>query len=340
MDKLLVVAENSPIVSPAVNSTQAVEAFKAYQELEKALLTESDYIYYVSYRSGQWPKKDAFETRSEAEEFAPKVHGKILAYKKKVAYRKMAVFFGLSLPKELIEEEPVVVIEKIDDNHYVKTEKRKSCLGVVYMDGQFRVLRAEWTITVQQVRADGKVFISQGTGSSANNEKMTKDGHNIISTAYTRALNRAIADLVGFGEVSAEEVMTADDEEVIEGVSTPVEKPKTDEAKARGLRIATLAKSLGYKVDVSQVVKGISGLVNQAKTGFSQLNDQEEDWLMGYLSLQIGKDADAKKAAKEYGKTVLAYAKATECKWEEALKNCHQDPVVSKEPDLAKEIFA
>jgi len=30
--------------------------------------------------------------------------------------------------------------------------------------------------------------------------------HNLISTAYTRAVNRAVSDLVGFGEVSAEEV--------------------------------------------------------------------------------------------------------------------------------------
>lgn len=33
--------------------------------------------------------------------------------------------------------------------------------------------------------------------------------HNLIATAYTRATNRAISDLVGFGEVSAEEVQTS-----------------------------------------------------------------------------------------------------------------------------------
>ena len=33
--------------------------------------------------------------------------------------------------------------------------------------------------------------------------------HNLVATAYTRASNRAISDLVGFGEVSAEEVQTS-----------------------------------------------------------------------------------------------------------------------------------
>ena len=35
--------------------------------------------------------------------------------------------------------------------------------------------------------------------------------HNLVATAHTRAVNRAISDLVGFGEVSAEEVQASGD---------------------------------------------------------------------------------------------------------------------------------
>lgn len=43
--------------------------------------------------------------------------------------------------------------------------------------------------------------------------------HNLITTAYTRAVNRAISDLVGFGEVSAEEVYQEKNKDPFEGIN-------------------------------------------------------------------------------------------------------------------------
>ena len=55
--------------------------------------------------------------------------------------------------------------------------------------------------------------VADGDGSCAASEKVGRDGsramcttHNVRAHAHTRAKNRAISDLVGFGEVSAEEV--------------------------------------------------------------------------------------------------------------------------------------
>ena len=46
----------------------------------------------------------------------------------------------------------------------------------------------------------------EGIGIKSMSELFEKTLHNLISTAWTRAVNRAVLDLVAFGEVSAEEI--------------------------------------------------------------------------------------------------------------------------------------
>jgi hypothetical protein len=59
--------------------------------------------------------------------------------------------------------------------------------------------------TVRAIAPNGRY--NDGVGSFDSNErKMAHLEHDVRATAYTRAANRAIADLVGGGEVSAEEV--------------------------------------------------------------------------------------------------------------------------------------
>lgn len=48
----------------------------------------------------------------------------------------------------------------------------------------------------------------EGIGIKSMSELFEKNMHNLVATAWTRAVNRAILDLVAFGEVSAEEIMT------------------------------------------------------------------------------------------------------------------------------------
>ena len=117
---------------------------------------------------------------------------------KKSYWRKIATFFNLSTK---------VVSEK------------KEKIGKTYV----------WHFTVNAIAPNGRYAV--GTGSCDAYEKATlKDGeyvrynkwnktyekatpnsiHNIRTTAETRATNRAISNLVGGGEVSAEEI-TADE---------------------------------------------------------------------------------------------------------------------------------
>jgi hypothetical protein len=75
----------------------------------------------------------------------------------------------------------------------------------------------------KRARAKARVFHREtgrswdGTGRCSTTERrFSKPEHDVTATAVTRAINRATADLVGFGEVSAEEVAAGVDEAVLD----------------------------------------------------------------------------------------------------------------------------
>jgi hypothetical protein len=60
---------------------------------------------------------------------------------------------------------------------------------------------------VKAISPDGRY--AEGFGNCSKFERgFTKHNHDIPSTAMTRAINRAVSDLIGAGEVSAEEIQT------------------------------------------------------------------------------------------------------------------------------------
>ena len=61
-----------------------------------------------------------------------------------------------------------------------------------------------WAFIVETSMPNGRV--ATGVGMCKSNEKGGKDEHAVFATAHTRALNRAISDIVGAGEVSADEI--------------------------------------------------------------------------------------------------------------------------------------
>lgn len=176
----------SSIVMPAVSPAQALEAWNQYQELKKAIVD---------------PKVDV--QIIEGKEFL-----------KKSYWRKIATFFNLSV--EVVEE-------------------KREQIGKTFV----------WHFTCKAVAPNSRFAV--GVGSCDAYEKATlKDGiymgynrttrtwyeakpntiHNIRATAETRAMNRAISNLVGGGEVSAEEISTnghaeekIDMDEVDKGIS-------------------------------------------------------------------------------------------------------------------------
>src|SRR5579883_3686476 len=97
---------------------------------------------------------------------------------KKSGWRKIAAAFGIS--DELLREERRE-IETPTGRHFV------------------------WEVAVRAIAPNGRY--ADAVGACASNERrFAHPDHDVRAVAHTRAKNRAVADLVGGGEVSAEEL--------------------------------------------------------------------------------------------------------------------------------------
>ena len=92
---------------------------------------------------------------------------------KKSGWRKFINAFGISI--ELIDQK---VYEKFNDKH------------------------AE--VRVRAIAPNGQSV--EGIGIKSWSELYDKNMHNLVANAWTRAVNRAVSDLVGYGAVSADEL--------------------------------------------------------------------------------------------------------------------------------------
>jgi hypothetical protein len=138
---------------------------------------------------------------------------------KKSGWRKIARAFGLSV--------------EIRSQHVERDEEGKPLRANV-------VARAVHAPTGQYQDGDGGCSISEDrfSGPRGNQSKIEND---LIATATTRAKNRAISDLVGMGEVSAEEADGG------AGIDQPPPPPWGPEA-SRGAR-QTCGNALTYLFD-------------------------------------------------------------------------------------------
>lgn len=123
------------------------------------------------------------------------------SYKKKSAWRKLATAFNISV--EVVKEERKEYTDSNGKPYFV------------------------WEVSAKASAMNGRSM--SGLGSCASNERtFAHVEHDVRATAETRAKNRAISDLIGAGEVSAEEM---------EGVGQPVRrvqsspKPEVEEAE-------------------------------------------------------------------------------------------------------------
>lgn len=94
----------------------------------------------------------------------------------------------------------------------LKAGWRKVAAAFGISDELVRELRREydgyfsWEMTVRAIAPNGRY--AEGVGSCASNERRyAHPDHDVRAQAHTRAKNRAISDLVGGGEVSAEELV-------------------------------------------------------------------------------------------------------------------------------------
>lgn len=123
--------------------------------------------------------------------------------------------------------------QKIQDRQYIKKSgwrKLQTAFGI--SDELIKEERKDYKtyfafeITTKVSAQNGRSAF--GVGSCASNERrFAHPEHDVRSTAHTRAKNRAISDLIGGGEVSAEEVNVTrveevkDDGEINHGVVAP-----------------------------------------------------------------------------------------------------------------------
>lgn len=181
---------------------EAAEAFmNNYQELVEALLDDTDY-------------QDIYTNEG------------IKKSKKKSAWRKLATAFNIS--DDVVEKEII----------------RDECQ---------RIISARYEVIA--TLPNGRHGV--GTGSASIFDKIKKDDvkeptpfelrkrytnaeHDIISTAHTRAKSRAIADLIGAGEVSAEELENM----VNKPSARPKSQPKVNKPKSHSLDNTS---TLGHK---------------------------------------------------------------------------------------------
>lgn len=157
------------VVAPLVSVEEAKAQWQTYQKLAGALLDASDY--------------QTYRDRGEEKRF-----------KKKSAWRKFATFYGFKV--------------EISDVRIGHKHNAETCARVLIPGESECGCPTQYARVLARVTAPNGRF-SDGIGVCSIGEKnrvFTKPDHEIPATAHTRAANRAIADLMGVGEDSAEEV--------------------------------------------------------------------------------------------------------------------------------------
>ena len=169
------------IVMPAVSAKEAIDAWKQYEDLKRAVAVESDYQL---------------------------IEGK--KFLKKSYWRKIATFFNLNV--EIVEEHKEQLGKTLVWHFTAKATAPNGRCAVgtgscdafekaVLMDGRYMIPKKIWSATqkkmIQAVDSSGQKIYEPAKPNSI---------HNIRTTAETRSFNRAISNLIGGGEVSAEEV--------------------------------------------------------------------------------------------------------------------------------------
>lgn len=168
------------IVMPAVSPKQAKEAWKQYQDLKSVVVDKETDI--------------------------QKIEGK--DFLKKSYWRKIATFFNLTV--EVVEESHEQVGKTVVWHFTCKAiaPNGRSAVGVGSCDAFEKAEKRDGeyvkkgNVTKWGKNKEGKSYPMEFEWVPATPNSL----HNIRSTAETRAYNRAVSNLVGGGEVSAEEV--------------------------------------------------------------------------------------------------------------------------------------
>ncbi len=197
-ENALTLVEPKPISPlPVFSGVQMSEALDAYKKLQTALdKSMSDQLMTIQGRT----------------------------FRKKGYWRAIRTSFNLQV--ECISEER---IEQGDDWGYLATYRATASNGSS-ADGDGSCMASEKTVYKKEWVKNKKISVLDSDGNPLVDKFATEKNatiHNVRSHAHTRAFNRSVSNLVGFGEVSAEEINHQADEK-----PTRQEKQKTAQQKA------------------------------------------------------------------------------------------------------------
>lgn len=171
--------EEGTAIQPAVNRLlpitdpeQAKEAYQAYLELCQSVLVPYDKR--IIDENGVIRQESDYARIPQRKKVEGRWITEYVDAPKKSAWRKLARFYGVST--EILDKQRIVDGDGVVTWHY-------------------------------SVRAwQGSVTTTGEAACSTNEKGKERTEHEVKSTSHTRAKNRAISDLIGFGQVSAEEI--------------------------------------------------------------------------------------------------------------------------------------
>lgn len=166
---------------PSVTPAQAREAMQQYQQLCESVLSDDDYQEFSQKKkiAGQWITE-------------------VKKFKKKSAVKKLQTFFSVEVVIRDIQR------DDLGDGHFgfrvIATARHKSG-RVVEASGGCSTLEERFDVTPYDNESDAK-FEARARKARA------RSYHDVLSTAETRATNRAVMNAIGVGggEVTADEM--------------------------------------------------------------------------------------------------------------------------------------
>lgn len=181
----LAVLEPQSGIMPVVSPDEARAQMRAYQELCAAVLTEDDYQEFAETKNqkvdGRWQKVTTTKR-----------------FKKKSAVKKLQTYFGISV--DVIDD--ATHRDDLGEGHF-----GFRCKAVAESPGGRRVAALGGCSTHEE-RFDVNRYDDESDVRYAARQKkaLARSYHDVLSTAETRATNRAVMNLVSPGEVTAEEI--------------------------------------------------------------------------------------------------------------------------------------
>ena len=288
-NELVAVDESSTAPSLAnqfdiVDVKAAKDFMNNYQDLVKALLDKSDYQM-IRTKDGMQPKK------------------------KKSAWRKLQTAFNIS--DDIVGEEIIR-----DECHRIISAK--FVVKATLPNGRYSIGVGDCSIFDKVKKDDVKEPTPFELRKRFNNAE-----HDVLTTAHTRAKSRAISDLVGGGEVSAEELGGSDVN--VKPVKPSAPKPSKPETKGQTSTMGMKPKAPkapkskpedAIEVNATEVVEDLSG--DKPSMSFKDLCDNNKCLAMAVTELQANEETVNRNRIRDKLLDLLDMGKITTDEYKEA----------------------